>query len=112
MIRRFGGSMGLRDIALLESASERPKASFDGQDLYETLFDKAAALLHSILKNHPFIDGNKRTALASAGIFLKLNGFKLINSHGEEINFTLKVENKNLSVPRIAKWLKKHCQEI
>ncbi len=99
----------MRDLGLLESAVARPQASFAGQYLYQTIFEKAAALLQSILKNHPFIDGNKRTALTSAGIFLKLNGYKLINSHQEEVEFALKVENKNLSVEQIAMWLKKHC---
>src|SRR5688572_20333207 len=67
MIKRFGGSSGIRDVGLLESAVARPKATFDGNDLYPSIFQKAAALLQSLLKNHPFVDGNKRTALTSAG---------------------------------------------
>ena len=80
----------MRDVTLLESAVARPQSSFDGEDLYPTLFYKAAALMHSLLKNHQFVDGNKRTALASAGIFLKLNGYNLINSHGEELELRYK----------------------
>jgi len=81
MIKRFGGSMGIRDIGLLESAVGRPLASFDGKDLYLDIFYKSAALLQSLLKNHPFVDGNKRTALSSAGLFLRINGYILKMHH-------------------------------
>lgn len=111
MIKRFGGSHGLRDLGLLESAVLRPQASFGGNDLYQNVFDKAAALLQSLLKNHPFVDGNKRTALTSAGFFLKINGYRLINSHQEEVNFVIRVDNENLTLEQIAKWLKKHSQK-
>jgi len=107
-VKRFGGSFGIRDIGLLESALSRPQASFGGQDLYETIFDKSAALMHSLLKNHPFIDGNKRTALATVGIFLKINGYSLINNHKEEVVFTMSVETNSLSLEEIAAWLKKN----
>ena len=90
----------------------RPRASFDGNDLYETVFDKAAALLQSLLKNHPFVDGNKRTALISAGIFLKMNGWKLVNSHEEEVVFAVNVDNKHLPVEQISQWLKDHARKL
>ncbi|MEP1096365.1 MAG: type II toxin-antitoxin system death-on-curing family toxin, partial [Cyclobacteriaceae bacterium] len=61
LIERFGGSEGIRDKALLLSALNRPFQTFDGNELYPTVIDKAAAILESIIKNHPFIDGNKRT---------------------------------------------------
>lgn len=108
MVKRFGGSNGVRDLGLVESAVERPQATYDGNDLYETVLDKAAALLQSLLKNHPFVDGNKRTALTSAGIFLKMNGLNLKNYHEEEVEFAVSVDNKHLSVEEITKWLKDH----
>lgn len=108
MIKHFGGSDGIRDIGLLESAAARPQASFDGVSMYETIFDKAAALLHSLLKNHPFVDGNKRTAIASTGIFLKINKYRLMNQHEKALEFALKVENGSLSFEEIADWLKKY----
>jgi len=108
MIKLFGGSNGVRDIGLLESAAARPQASFDSVDMYETIFEKAAALLHSLLKNHPFVDGNKRTAVASTGIFLKLNNYRLMNQHEKELEFALKVEDESLSFEDIAVWLKKY----
>ena len=105
MIKRFGGLGGVRDIGLIESAVARPQATFDSQDLYRTLFDKAAALLQSLLKNHPFADGNKRTALTSAGLFLTLNGYRLINSHEEEVDFAIQVDNEHLTLEKISQWL-------
>jgi len=112
LVKRFGGSLGLRDKGLLESATGRPRASFGGQDLYPTIFEKSAALMHSLLKNHPFVDGNKRTALASTGIFLKLNGYKLKNTHEKELEFALSVENEGVSFEQIAAWLKKNCKKV
>lgn len=109
MIKRFGGSHGIRDLGLLESAVYRPQASFDGKDLYKDIFDKAAALLQSLLRNHPFVDGNKRTALTSAGLFLKMNGYILMNLD-EEVRFSVSVDNKRLSLEKIATWLKKYSK--
>lgn len=112
MIKQFGGSAGIRDIGLVESALGRPNTSFDGQDLYTDIFGKAAALLQSLLKNHPFVDGNKRTALTSAGLFLRINGWILINNHEKEVEFGVKVDNENLTLEQISKWLREHSEEI
>lgn len=106
MVKRFGGSHGIRDIGLVESAVARPQATFGGKFLYISIFDKAAALLQSLLKNHPFVDGNKRTALTSAGLFLRKNGYRLINSHQKEVEFAIRVDNGNLTIDQISKWLK------
>lgn len=103
MIKRFGGSFGIRDLGLAKSAVERPNKS---------IFEKGAALLQSLLKNHPFVDGNKRTALTAAGIFLKKNGWNLINSHDEEVEFAISVDNEHLSIEQISKWLKEHSVKI
>ncbi len=72
-IETFGGSSGIRDVRMLESAVLRPQATFDGKDLYTDVFEKAAALAFSLINNHTFIDGNKRTGLHAALIFLELN---------------------------------------
>lgn len=111
MVKRFGGSFGIRDLGLIESAIARPQASFGGKYLYADFFDKAAALLQSLLKNHPFVDGNKRTALTSTAMFLKINGYKLTNLHQEEVEFAVRVDNGNLSVEEISLWLKEHSQK-
>ena len=73
-IARFGGSDGVRDRALLESAVAAPKASFGGKSPYRDLAEVAAAYLYYLCRNHPFIDGNKRAALGSCIVFLRLNG--------------------------------------
>lgn len=112
MIKRFGGLAGVRDLSLVESAAARPRASFEGQDLYPSLFAKAAALLQSLLKNHPFLDGNKRTALTSAAIFLQVNGWKLDNSHREEVKFALAVDNGRLEIGEISAWLRSHATRL
>ena len=110
MLKRFGGSTGIRDVSLLESELGRPKSTYDGVYLYENLFDKAAALLQSLLKNYPFVDGNKITALTSAAMFLKINGIKLINCHEDEEQFAISIDNQRLSVEEISKWLKSHSE--
>ena len=75
-ISRFGGSDGLRDIGLLESAVAAPQATFGGQSVYGSIEEIAAACLFYICRNHPFIDGNKRVALGSCIVFLRLNGIE------------------------------------
>jgi death-on-curing protein len=76
-IRRYGGSSGLRDLGLLQSALAMPETSFDGEFLHGTVFEMAAAYLFHIARNHPFVDGNKRTALMCALVFLGLNSKRL-----------------------------------
>lgn len=111
-VKRYGGSHGVRDIGLVKSAVARPQTTFDGKYLYISIFDKAAALLQSLLKNHSFVDGNKRTALTSSGLFLWKNGYRLVNNHKEEIEFAIKVDNGNLTIQQISKWLKEHSVKI
>lgn len=111
-VKRYGGAHGVRDLGLVESAVARPQATFGGEYLYVSIFDKAAALLQSLLKNHPFVDGNKRTALTSAGLFLKKNGYELINSHKQEVEFAVRVDNGNLIIEQISQWLKMHSVKI
>ena len=76
-IERFGGTQGVRDEGLLESALAQPQATFGGQFLHPTISEQAAAYLYHIAMNHPFIDGNKRTAFAVMDTFLRLNGCAL-----------------------------------
>ena len=74
VIARFGGSTGVRDVALLESAVAAPQASFGGKSPYRDLAEVSAAYLYYLCRNHPFIDGNKRAALGACIVFLRLNG--------------------------------------
>ncbi|HSX49030.1 MAG TPA: type II toxin-antitoxin system death-on-curing family toxin [Candidatus Saccharimonadales bacterium] len=111
-VRRYGGSYGIRDLNLLISAVERSKATFGGFDLYPDLFSKAAALLHSIVLNHPFVDGNKRTAITATIRFLYINGFLPKMTQKELVDITLNVESKKINIEEIALWLKKHFKKI
>lgn len=108
-IEKSGGSHGLRDAGLLDAAVHRPQATFAGQDLYPTLFDKAGALCHSLIKNHAFVDGNKRTSLLSSMTFLELNGYIFTCRQNELVEFGLKIDNENISPDGIASWLRSHC---
>lgn len=110
-VKRYGGSQGIRDIGLVESAVARPQSGFDREYLYKDIFDMASALLQSLLKNPPFMDGNKRTALFSTGIFLKINGYKLNNTHEAEVEFAVQVDNSNLSLEDISTWLKENSKK-
>ena len=112
MIDKYGGSRGIRDLSLIQSAIARPQSSFGGDDLYPNIFDKAAALFHSLMFNHAFIDGNKRTTIVSTAHFLSLNGFELDVSQEDFVAFPLLVENKHLSIEKISKWIKNHSNEI
>lgn len=102
----------VRDFALLHSAVERPKAAFAGQYLYPTIFTKAAALLQSICLNHPFTDGNKRTAWAATKRFLWINGWHLMAEKMEGADFMVKVDNQKPDILEISQWLKKHCKKL
>ena len=109
LIAQTGGGQGIREIGLLESAVARPQMSFGRQLLYPTLFLQAAALLSSIVLNHPFIDGNKRTGITACGLFLRLNGWQLDTTNSELEQFVLDVVNKKEEVEAKATWLETHC---
>ncbi len=111
MIDQYGGSHGIRDLGLVESALARPQAPFSKIDLYKTIFDKAAALFHSMMFNYAFVDGNKRTTFAIAVRFLYKNGYSLEISQEEVVNFPLSVENEHLSVEEIAAWLEDNSKK-
>jgi death-on-curing protein len=104
LIAETGGLHGVLDLGLLQSAVSRPQATFDGQDLYPDLFTKGAALLESLLGNHAFVDGNKRTAITAAGLFLRLNGFHLHASNQQLEAFTLRCAQRHLTLDEIAAW--------
>jgi death-on-curing protein len=100
----------VKDLGLLESAVARPQATFDGDDLHPDLFIKAAALLHTLIQNRPFVDGNKRTGALAAILFLELNGYELNAKNKELESFTLKVAVSKISLSEIADWLRKKSE--
>ena len=107
---KTGGSQGVRDWDLLASALGRPQATFDGEDLYSDIYIKAAALVQSLSSNHPFVDGNKRTALVTLEYFLYLNGIGINATQREKVDFTLWSENEKPGLEAIASWIKKHSK--
>lgn len=108
MVAKFGGLHGVKDLHMLSLAVGRPQMSVAFQDAYQTIFDKAAAMFHSIINNHPFLDGNKRTSLFSAILFLERNGWKVEFRRKEAVKFTRKAHNEDYTVQQISKWLKEH----
>lgn len=108
MLEVAGGKGGVRDFSLLHSAVERPRATFGGEDLYPTIFSKAAALLQSLCMNHPFTDGNKRTSFESTKRFLWINGYHLRAKAIEAADFMVMVDNQKPALVDIARWLKAH----
>lgn len=111
-IEKYGGLSGIRDVGMLQSAIGRPFATFGGSDLYPDIFTKTAALIQSIIKNHPFLDANKRTAFASAVTLLEVNEYSFMASNNEVVKYMLAVANENLTVDQISKWLKKYSKKI
>lgn len=112
VIAETGGIHGVRDLGLLESAVARPQATFDGKELYADVFIKAAALMDSLVNNHPFADGNKRTGVMSAGLFLLINEYKLKSSSAGMVDITMRVAMKKVTIEKLAQWMKKNSQPV
>jgi death-on-curing protein len=108
VIREYGGSLGIRDIGLLESAIAMPRASFGGQFLHEDLYAMAAAYLFHLVQNHPFIDGNKRVGGAAALAFLDLNGVEVIADEDEFADLVLAVAQSQADKEQIAAFLRRN----
>lgn len=96
-IRKYGGTPGVRDDGLLESALAQPQATFGGTLLHLTIYEQAAAYLYHLAMNHPFLDGNKRTAFAVMDAFLRLNGYQLNLSNDQAYQLVLEVVQKTVS---------------
>jgi death-on-curing protein len=112
MISIIGGAHGVRDVGMLLSALGRPQATFDGKELYTDIMLKAAALMDSLVRNHPFVDGNKRTAITASAIFLRLNGYRLQVENHEMVHFTLACAQSQLSLVEVADWFRKYSNKI
>jgi death on curing protein len=106
LIDRYGGRPGIRDVGLLESAIAMPQTSFGGERLHADLFEMAAAYLFHIVRNHPFLDGNKRTGAASAIVFLLVNGVQLAGDEEGLVEITLATARGKAEKPRIADFFR------
>ncbi|TVQ23455.1 MAG: type II toxin-antitoxin system death-on-curing family toxin [Spirochaetaceae bacterium] len=105
-IARYGGDFGVRDIGLVSSAIVVPQATFEGTHLHTDLFEMAAAYAFHLCQNHPFVDGNKRVALASALVFLDLNGISLSGPDDKLYPLTMSVASGRAQKPQIATVLR------
>lgn len=109
LVKNFGGIFGIRDKSLLESAIATPMTAVFGQEMYPTAFDKAAAYIFSISRNHPFLDGNKRTATFSCFTFLEANGQTLTYNENEVLEFVVSVAEGKIEKEQISLYLKNLC---
>lgn len=105
LIADFGGASGVLDLMAIKSALAQPRMTFDGEDLYQSMAEKAAALCHSLVANHPFVDGNKRVGHAAMSIFLDLNGYESDASTDEQETIVLRVASGNMSRETLKDWL-------
>ncbi len=110
IIEDFGGSHGVRDEGRLKSVVEAPRQQVFGEEQYPTLYEKAAVYLRNIIGDHPFSDGNKRTAVTICGIFLARNSKGLIAAPQDLEDFAVKVATDHLGVAEIAAWLEDHTR--
>ena len=106
LIDKFGGSKGIRDIGSLLSALARPYATFDQQELYPTIIEKAAAIFESIIINHPFIDGNKRLAYVLMRLVLLESDFDISATQNEKYEMTIAASKGELKNEEIKLWIK------
>ena len=108
--RATGGAGGIRDIGALESAIAQPKATFDMNDLYPSVADKAAVLCFSIVQGHPFVDGNKRTGHAAMATFLLLNGAEIDATIDEQEQIMLALASGQMNRQQFTNWLSEHVK--
>ena len=108
VMAQSGGAEGLMHLPALGSALAQPQMTFGGEDLYPTLVDKAAALGYALIKNHPFLDGNKRTGHAAMEVFLVLNGYEIRATVDEQEHVILQVAASEMDREEFTMWLLTH----
>ena len=107
-----GGADGVRDVGRLEAAVSTQHQVVFGEELYATVFAKAAALMRGIVGDHPFTDGNKRTAMLAGLTLLEVNGYNFIAQRGELEDFAVRVATNHLDIDAIADWLERHSRDV
>jgi death-on-curing protein len=112
LMRKSGGTVGILSVEALESAVAQPRATFDGNELYPSIIEKAVALGYSLVMNHPFVDGNKRIGHAAMEIFLVLNGFQIVAEIEDQENIILKLAAGNLERDEFTGWLREHVKTV
>jgi death-on-curing protein len=108
VMQQTGGSIGVHSLGALESAVAQPRMTFGGEELYPTIVEKASALGFSLVKNHPFVDGNKRTGHAAMETFLILNNYEISSTIDEQVAIILELADGEMSREAFTKWLHNH----
>ena len=109
LIEHYGGTEGMRDVGLLQSAIAMPQASYSGESLHADIYEMAAAYLYHIVQNHPFLDGNKRTGAAAAIVFLAMNDIQVDNDEDGLVALTLSVATGQVGKGEIAEFFRLHA---
>lgn len=112
LIDEFGGTHGIRDEGLLESALYAPFQTFDGQDLYPSIIEKAGRLGYGLIQNHPFLDGNKRIGIHAMLVFLAVNGITLSYRDEDLIQTALDAASGSVSFRDFHRWLLRHISAV
>ncbi len=112
LVKRSGGSFGSRDIGALESALAQPQMAFGGKELYPTLEEKAAALAFSLIKNHAFVDGNKRIGHYALETFLMMNGYEVVAPRDEQEQIILALAAGEMQRDEFTDWVRNHVQPL
>jgi death-on-curing protein len=108
LIKEYGGGIGVRDIGLIESALHRPLASFERHLQYQTPFQRAGVLWSGLIRNHGFVDANKRTATAAMARWLLAEGYRLRSGQAELVEMAVAIANKQYELDQIAAWIREH----
>jgi death on curing protein len=112
VMKQSGGAVGVLDLGALESAVAQPRMTFNGEELYPTMIEKASALGFSLIQNHPFVDGNKRAGHAALETFLMLNGYEISASVDEQAEIILGVASGRVDRNAFTDWLQEHVLEF
>jgi death-on-curing protein len=112
IIDKTGGSHGVREVKLLASIIERPKATFDAKELHTGIYSKAAVLCEALVNYHVFVDGNKRTAFVSAARFMAINGYAFKVSNTEIEDVMVGIAEKRLLIEAVTEWIQENSQEV
>ena len=111
VVRQTGGSPGVRDAGSLEAAVAHPYVSYGEVELFPTPFDKAAALMESVIQRHPFVEGNKRTGLLAGAALLYLTGYDFAAPRDEMVEVAVELaEHKKIEAERISRWFEAHAK--
>lgn len=111
-IQTYGGAHGIRDEGMLDSAVARPFQTFGGEELYPTVYEKAAAFAESLIINHPFVDGNKRTGFAVMLATLRRGNIKLTAPQNDTYHFVIAISTGEMKFEAIVEWLKENTKAI